>query len=81
MICFYSDVFEELRPVAGAPVIKQLSKQRGEDGQHKVLICEAEGSPKPAVSWSINGTSVCIDMGTHLYNISPYDNYMQFLLQ
>ncbi|XP_039986060.1 CD166 antigen homolog isoform X2 [Xiphias gladius] len=43
--------------VEGAPVIRQLSKQRGEDGQHKVLICEAEGSPKPAVSWSINGTS------------------------
>nr|XP_057936349.1 CD166 antigen homolog isoform X2 [Doryrhamphus excisus] len=44
--------------VEGAPVIKQLSKQRGEDGQHKVLICEAEGSPKPSVSWSINGTSL-----------------------
>ncbi|XP_023258086.1 CD166 antigen homolog A-like isoform X3 [Seriola lalandi dorsalis] len=43
--------------VEGAPVIKQLSKRRGEDGQHKVLICEAEGSPKPAVTWSINGTS------------------------
>lgn len=55
----HSDVSEELYPVAGAPVIRQLSKQRGEDGQHKVLICEAEGSPKPIVSWSINGTSVC----------------------
>ncbi|CAK6963537.1 CD166 antigen homolog A-like [Scomber scombrus] len=44
--------------VEGAPIIKKLSKQRGEDGQHKVLICEAEGSPKPAVSWSINGTSI-----------------------
>ncbi|XP_054649976.1 CD166 antigen homolog isoform X2 [Dunckerocampus dactyliophorus] len=44
--------------VEGAPVIKQLSKERGEDGQHKVLICEAEGSPKPSVSWSINGTSL-----------------------
>ncbi|XP_056231117.1 CD166 antigen homolog A-like isoform X1 [Seriola aureovittata] len=43
--------------VEGAPVIKQLFKRRGEDGQHKVLICEAEGSPKPAVTWSINGTS------------------------
>ncbi|XP_054478037.1 CD166 antigen homolog isoform X2 [Anoplopoma fimbria] len=43
--------------VEGAPVIKQLSKKRGEDGKHKVLICEVEGSPKPAVSWSINGTS------------------------
>ncbi|XP_061829120.1 CD166 antigen homolog isoform X2 [Nerophis lumbriciformis] len=44
--------------VEGAPVIKQLSKHRGEDGQHKVLICEAEGSPKPSVSWSINSTSL-----------------------
>ncbi|XP_070827025.1 CD166 antigen homolog A-like isoform X1 [Chaetodon trifascialis] len=44
--------------VEGAPVIKQLTKQRSEDGTHKVLICEAEGSPKPAVSWSINGTSL-----------------------
>ncbi|KAJ0063747.1 hypothetical protein NL108_006689, partial [Boleophthalmus pectinirostris] len=43
--------------VSGAPVIKQLLKQRSEDGRNKVLICEAEGSPKPAVSWSINGTS------------------------
>lgn len=42
--------------VEGVPVIKQLSKQRSEDGLHKVLICEAEGSPKPTVSWSINGT-------------------------
>ncbi|KAF1394184.1 hypothetical protein PFLUV_G00023900 [Perca fluviatilis] len=43
--------------VQGAPVIKQLSKRRSEDGKHKILICEVEGSPKPAVSWSINGTS------------------------
>lgn len=42
--------------VEGAPVIKQLSQQLSEDGLHKVLICEAEGFPKPAVSWSINGT-------------------------
>lgn len=57
---------EELWLVAGAPVIKQLSKQRGKDGQHEVLICEAEGSPKPSVSWSINGTSVCAcDTHTH----------------
>lgn len=47
-----------LHPVTGAPVILQLSKQRGDDGQHKVLVCEAEGSPKPSVSWSINGTLV-----------------------
>ncbi|XP_041655767.1 CD166 antigen homolog isoform X2 [Cheilinus undulatus] len=44
--------------VEGAPVIKHLTKQLGGDGKHKVLICEAEGSPKPAVSWSINGTSL-----------------------
>lgn len=43
--------------VQGAPVIIELFKQRSEDGQHKVLICEAEGSPKPAVTWSVNGTS------------------------
>ncbi|XP_068572414.1 CD166 antigen homolog isoform X4 [Cebidichthys violaceus] len=44
--------------VEGVPVIRRLSKKRGEDGSHKVLICEVEGSPKPAVSWSINGTSL-----------------------
>ncbi|KAK9521005.1 hypothetical protein VZT92_020851 [Zoarces viviparus] len=44
--------------VEGVPVIRRLSKIRGEDGAHKVLICEVEGSPKPAVSWSINGTSL-----------------------
>nr|XP_040038767.1 CD166 antigen homolog isoform X2 [Gasterosteus aculeatus aculeatus] len=44
--------------VEGVPVIKRLIKKRGEDGRHKVLICEVEGSPKPAVSWSINGTSL-----------------------
>lgn len=44
--------------VEGAPVIKRMSEQHGADGRHKVLICEAEGSPKPAVFWSINGTSL-----------------------
>lgn len=44
--------------VEGAPVIKRLTKQLSEDRTHKVLTCEAEGSPKPAVSWSINGTSL-----------------------
>ncbi|XP_078102093.1 CD166 antigen homolog A-like isoform X2 [Sander vitreus] len=44
--------------VQGAPVIRRLSKLRSEDGKHKVLICDVEGSPKPAVSWSINGTSL-----------------------
>ncbi|KAJ8257015.1 hypothetical protein COCON_G00191670 [Conger conger] len=43
--------------VEGMPVIKSLNKVRGNDGKHKVLICEVEGSPKPNVLWSINGTS------------------------
>lgn len=43
--------------VQGAAVIKQLHKQHSDDRRHEVLICEAEGFPKPAVSWSINGTS------------------------
>ncbi|XP_072320276.1 CD166 antigen homolog A-like isoform X1 [Eucyclogobius newberryi] len=50
-----TDSFELI--VQGPPVIKQLLKQRSENGRNKVLICEAEGSPKPAVTWSINGTS------------------------
>ncbi|XP_062872865.1 activated leukocyte cell adhesion molecule b [Trichomycterus rosablanca] len=41
--------------VQGAPVITKLTKQRSDNG--KVLICEAEGLPKPAVQWSINGTN------------------------
>uniref|UniRef100_A0A1A7WML6 Activated leukocyte cell adhesion molecule b n=1 Tax=Iconisemion striatum TaxID=60296 RepID=A0A1A7WML6_9TELE len=41
--------------VEGAPVIKYLKKMDAK-GQQIVLICEAEGSPKPVVSWSINGT-------------------------
>ncbi|XP_057684872.1 CD166 antigen homolog A-like isoform X2 [Corythoichthys intestinalis] len=44
--------------VEGAPVISHLSEERSEDGQHKVLICEAEGFPKPSFSWSITGTSL-----------------------
>lgn len=45
--------------LTGPAVVKSLFKNRSNDGQHKVLTCEAEGSPKPAVSWSINGTVVC----------------------
>lgn len=65
--------------VEGAPVIRQLSKQRGDDGQHEVLICEAEGSPKPAVSWSINGTSLDEDSFvngkiTHKIKVVPTAN-------
>lgn len=61
--------------VEGAAVVKKLS----EDGQRKVLICEAEGSPKPAVSWSINGT--LLDESpfrngqiTHKIAIEPFTN-------
>ncbi|KAI1893508.1 hypothetical protein AGOR_G00124440 [Albula goreensis] len=43
--------------VEGVPVIKRLDKKKGEDGKYKVLICEAEGSPKPSILWNINGTS------------------------
>ncbi|XP_018611004.1 CD166 antigen homolog A isoform X2 [Scleropages formosus] len=50
--------------VEGKPVIKKLDKKRGDEGKHKVLMCEAEGSPKPTVQWSINGT----------YEESPYIN-------
>ncbi|KAF6725764.1 CD166 antigen-like protein A [Oryzias melastigma] len=42
--------------VEGAPVITSLSKQHSDDSNHRVLICEAEGNPKPAVTWNINGT-------------------------
>ncbi|XP_017344381.1 CD166 antigen homolog A [Ictalurus punctatus] len=42
--------------VEGSPVIKSLKKERSTDGKAKVLICVAEGSPEPAVSWSVNGT-------------------------
>ncbi|KAG9351538.1 hypothetical protein JZ751_022789 [Albula glossodonta] len=43
--------------VQGHPQIKSISKARSEDGQHKVLTCEAEGSPEPSVQWSVNGTN------------------------
>ncbi|KAL4608718.1 CD166 antigen isoform X2 [Arapaima gigas] len=48
--------------VEGKPMIKKLDKKRGQEGKHKVLICEVEGSPKPTVQWSVNGT----------YEESPY---------
>ncbi|KAL3057496.1 hypothetical protein OYC64_007881 [Pagothenia borchgrevinki] len=64
--------------VEGAPVIKQLIKKRGEDGTHEELICEAEGSPKPAVTWSINGTideSLFVNGKiTHKIRVVPTDN-------
>lgn len=44
--------------VEGAPVIKDLFKKRADGSSNKVLSCEAEGSPKPTVQWSINSTNV-----------------------
>ncbi|KAG9265387.1 hypothetical protein AMEX_G21777 [Astyanax mexicanus] len=43
--------------IQGAPVINKLSKKLSNNGNFKVLSCEAEGSPKPTVQWSINGTN------------------------
>ncbi|XP_030648067.1 CD166 antigen homolog A [Chanos chanos] len=43
--------------VEGVPVITKLSKEISADGQHKVLTCEAMGSPQPDVQWSVNGTA------------------------
>ncbi|XP_015228104.1 PREDICTED: CD166 antigen isoform X1 [Cyprinodon variegatus] len=59
--------------VQGAPVIRNLHEQHDKDGNRKVLICEAEGSPKPAVSWNINGTLIdekSFDNGTVTHKIS-----------
>uniref|UniRef100_A0A3Q2QC40 Activated leukocyte cell adhesion molecule b n=1 Tax=Fundulus heteroclitus TaxID=8078 RepID=A0A3Q2QC40_FUNHE len=59
--------------VQGAPVIRNLLKLHDKDGQRKVLICEAEGSPKPAVSWNINGTLIdekSFDNGTITHKIA-----------
>ncbi|TRY91034.1 hypothetical protein DNTS_021664, partial [Danionella cerebrum] len=42
--------------VEGVPKITSLTKHRSTNGKHKVLMCEAEGSPKPDVLWSVNGT-------------------------
>ncbi|XP_029964400.1 CD166 antigen homolog A-like isoform X1 [Salarias fasciatus] len=65
--------------VEGAPAVKQLSQQLSDDRLHKVLICEAEGFPKPVVSWSINGTlldeSDFVDgMITHKIKVVPSAN-------
>ncbi|KAK3560645.1 hypothetical protein QTP86_014497 [Hemibagrus guttatus] len=41
--------------VQGAPIITTLTKRASNGG--KLLSCKAEGSPKPTVQWSINGTN------------------------
>uniref|UniRef100_A0A4W4FEH4 Ig-like domain-containing protein n=1 Tax=Electrophorus electricus TaxID=8005 RepID=A0A4W4FEH4_ELEEL len=43
--------------VQGPAEISRLTKRRSDDGMLKVLSCEALGSPKPTVQWSINGTN------------------------
>lgn len=58
--------------VAGAPVINKLSKQRSKDSNFKILSCEAEGSPKPTVQWSINGTNVRVNSLTLNLHTQPH---------
>ncbi|XP_058270477.1 activated leukocyte cell adhesion molecule b isoform X1 [Hemibagrus wyckioides] len=41
--------------VQGAPIITTLTKKASNGG--KLLSCKAEGSPKPIVQWSINGSN------------------------
>ncbi|MBN3297969.1 C166A protein, partial [Amia calva] len=43
--------------VEGKPQVSKLTKTSSSDGKHKVLSCEAEGSPKPIVRWNINATT------------------------
>ncbi|XP_048124848.1 CD166 antigen homolog A isoform X2 [Alosa alosa] len=43
--------------VQGKPSIKFLTEKLSSDGNSKVLICVAEGSPEPNVQWSVNGTN------------------------
>ncbi|KAM9469234.1 activated leukocyte cell adhesion molecule b isoform 2-T3 [Clarias gariepinus] len=57
--------------VQGAPVITKLSKWPINEG--KLLSCKAEGSPKPTVQWSINGTKASEGIsadGTITYNLT-----------
>ncbi|KAK6316572.1 hypothetical protein J4Q44_G00119720 [Coregonus suidteri] len=64
--------------VEGTPVIKKMTKQRSEDGRHKVLTCEAEGVPRPSVQWSVNGTneesSYINGKATHKITVVPTGN-------
>ncbi|XP_028838141.1 CD166 antigen homolog A isoform X2 [Denticeps clupeoides] len=58
--------------VQGKPIITHLSKAYSTDKNHKVLTCEAEGSPKPTLQWSVNGTDEenFYDKGKVIYKIT-----------
>uniref|UniRef100_A0A3Q0T9H8 Activated leukocyte cell adhesion molecule a n=1 Tax=Amphilophus citrinellus TaxID=61819 RepID=A0A3Q0T9H8_AMPCI len=64
--------------VEGAPVITSLTARHDADGKHQVLICEAEGVPKPSVQWSINGTheesSYTNGRAIHKITVTPKGN-------
>ncbi|XP_030603025.1 CD166 antigen homolog [Archocentrus centrarchus] len=64
--------------VEGAPVITSLTAHHDADGKHQVLICEAEGVPKPSVQWSINGTheksSYTNGRAIHKITVTPKGN-------
>uniref|UniRef100_A0AAY4AGI8 Ig-like domain-containing protein n=1 Tax=Denticeps clupeoides TaxID=299321 RepID=A0AAY4AGI8_9TELE len=42
--------------VQGPPVIRSVDENQEIGGKHKNLSCEVEGSPKPSIQWSVNGT-------------------------
>lgn len=58
-------IADDMSVFAGSPVIKNLNKKRDDASKNKVLICEAEGFPKPTVQWSVNGTNVSLNYLTH----------------
>ncbi|XP_034034711.1 CD166 antigen homolog A [Thalassophryne amazonica] len=64
--------------VEGRPVITSLTKHRSDDGNNKVLTCEAEGVPEPIFQWSINGTnekgSYSNGKATHKITVIPSAN-------
>lgn len=49
---------------SGKPVITHLTKQRSEDGKHKVLTCEADAVPEPMFQWSVNSSGVSVAAAT-----------------
>lgn len=67
-----SDACQGVCAFSGAPVISSLSKHSSDDGKYKVLTCEAEGFPKPAVTWNINGTLVRASTFLKLVAIQNY---------